>query len=314
MPGALSYSAAVKLIEKGAPPLCLFLYGPEDYLKEDLLKRAETALLAPGLKSFNFASFDLAETSLADALAAAEAFPALGGARMVVVRNVQRLSRSKKDRELLKTKLAAPPASAAIFLVAGEIDAKSPALGALPGTVKPVLLKKFSDRDMEAWITSKAAAMGLKLSPAAKRALIALSGGTMWQVSNELEKLRVNAGGRDEVTEGAVLELVPGASRHSAFALIDAIRDGDRRGAARIASELLKLGEAPASLTALLSSVTFRSWASCAGRLSADSAPAGEFRRKALALCEADSALKRSKVDAALAVQLMVDALTTRRR
>jgi DNA polymerase-3 subunit delta len=314
MPGALSYSATVKLIEKGTTPLCLFLYGPEDYLKEDILRRAEAKLLAPGLKSFNFSTFDLTEGSLSDALAAAEAFPALGGARMVVVRNAERLSRSKPDRELLRARLAEPPQSLALLLMAGDIGAKAPVLGALPGPVKPVLLRSLNARDMDAWITSKAAQMGLRLTPGAKSALVALGGGTMWQVSNELEKLKVNAGERDEVTDADVRDLVPGASRHSAFALADALREGDRKRAARIASELLKLGEAPASLTALLSSMTFRSWASCAGRLSPDSTTAKEFRRRALLLCEADSALKRSKVDPALALQLMVDALTMRRR
>jgi DNA polymerase-3 subunit delta len=314
MPRALSYSAAAKLIEKGATPLCLFLYGPEDYLKEDLLRRAEAKLVAPGMKSFNFSTFDLTEGSLSDALAAAEAFPALGGARMVVIRNAERLSRSKSDRELLKTRLAEPPGSLALFMSAGDIDRKASVLGSLPGAVKPVLLRSFDDRDMDAWVTSKAAAMGLKLTPAAKGALLALSGGTMWQVSNELEKLKVNVGERDEVTDGDVRDLVPGTSRHSALALADAVREGDRRGAAKIASELLKLGEAPASLTALLSSVTFRSWASRGASTSSDSPRAREFRRRALLLCEADSALKRSKLDPALALQLMVDALTMRRR
>ena len=70
---ALGYSEAVRLINKGDLPLCLFLYGPEDFLKEELVRRAAGATLSPGLKSFNFSTFDLAESSLADALSAAEA-------------------------------------------------------------------------------------------------------------------------------------------------------------------------------------------------------------------------------------------------
>ena len=313
MKNAMSYSAAVKLIEKGSTPLCLFLYGPEDYLKEDLTRRAEARFIAPGMKSFNYSTFDLAETTVGEALAAAEAFPALGGARMVVVRNAQRLSRSKVDRELVNARLAAPPEALVLFFVAGDLDAKTPILGSLPAELKPVMLKGLGERDMDTWLTSRAEAIGLKLSPAAKSLLLELTGRSMWQASNELEKLSVNAAGREEVSEEDVLALVPGSSRRSPFALADAIRGADRSGAAELTSELLELGEAPVALTALIAGQTLRGWAACSGGLSAGSPLAKEFRRRALLLCETDSALKRSKVEPFLATQLMVDALTRRR-
>jgi DNA polymerase-3 subunit delta len=310
MPSPITYSAAVKLIEKAATPLCLLLYGPEDYLKEDLTRRAEAALLAPGMKSFNYSAFDLAENSLAEVLAAAEAFPALGGARLVVVRNAGKLSRSKKDRELLQARLSSPPESLAIIFVAGDLDRKSTLVGALQGTLSPVLLKTLSERDLDRWMVSKASSMDLCLSGGARRLLLDLTDRSMWRISNELEKLRVNAGDEGDVTEKDVLLIVPGSGLIHPFALANAIRSGDRAGAARVAAELLERGEEPVGLTALVGFQFFRSWASCAEALQPGSRRAAEFRRKAMLLCETDSALKRSKVEKSLAAQLMVDALT----
>jgi DNA polymerase-3 subunit delta len=310
MPPAITYSAAVELIEKGTMPLCLFLYGPEDYLKEDLARRAETKLLAPGMKSFNFSSFDLTENSLAEVLAAAEAFPALGGARMVIARNAERLARSKKDREMLAARLSRPPESLAILFVAGDLDKKSSLLGALPGTLRPVHLKALSERDIDKWMSAKASSMGLSMSAGARRLLLDLTARSMWRVSNELDKLKVNAGEEADVTEEDVLLLVPGSVKLSAFALANAIRDGDRSAAAKIAAELLERGEPPVRLAALIGSQVFRGWASCAGTLAPGSSRADWFRRRAMILCETDSALKRSKVDSTLAAQLLVDALT----
>ncbi len=314
MRGGLTYSAAAKLIDRGVPPLCLFLHGPEDYLKEDLTRRALEAFLAPGMKSFNFSAYDLSDSPLEEALAAAEAFPALGGSRVIVVRNAQRLSRSKRDRELLKTRLTSPPQSLVILFHAASLDPKSGLLAALPKSISPVLLKSPADSEMDRWLAAKASAMGIEPAPAARRLLLDLTGRSMWQASNELDKLKVNLGERKEVTEEDVLSLVPGSSKRSPFALANAARGSDRRGAAGLALELLERGEAPVALTALISSQTLRSWISCGDRLAPGAPAAEEFRRKILLLCETDSAIKRSKIDPALAAQLMVDALTRPRR
>jgi DNA polymerase III delta subunit len=152
--------------------------------------------------------------------------------------------------------------------------------------------------------------MNLSLSAGARRLLLDLTGRSMWRISNELDKLGVNTGGAEEVSEEDVMLLVPGSSEISPFALANAIRDGDRAGAASIAAKLLERGEAPVRLAALIGSQVFRGWVSCAGTLRAGSPLAAEFRRRAMLLCETDSALKRSKVDSSLAAQLLVDALT----
>lgn len=314
MKRGLTYSAAAKMIDSAATPLCLFLYGPEDYLKEDLAKRAESKLIGPGLKEFNYSTYDLAETPLAEALAAAESFPALGGARVVLIRNAQRLSRSKRDRALLSARLAPPPDFLALLLIAGDIDAKAAVLNELPESIRPVHLKVLGEGDMHRWLSSKASAMGVKLSPTAARTLIDLTGGSMWQLSNELEKLRANVGDGGEASDDDVLSLVPGSYKRSPFALANAMRGGDRAVAAELVSELLERGESPVGLTALISSQVIRRWASLADRVSADGALAGQVRRELLLLCETDSCLKRSKVEPSTAAQLLVDALTRRGR
>jgi DNA polymerase-3 subunit delta len=314
MKKGLTYSAAAKMIDSAATPLCLFLYGPEDYLKEDLAKRAESKLIGPGLKGFNYSTYDLAETPLAEALGAAESFPALGGARVVLIRNAQRLSRSKRDRALLHARLATPPDFLALLLIAGDIDAKAGILNDLPESVRPVHLKVLGEREVHRWLSSKASAIGLKLSPDAARALLDLTGGSMWQLSNELEKLRANVGDGGEALEADVHSLVPGSYKRSPFALTNAIRSGDRAVAAELVSELLERGESPVGLTALISSQVIRGWASVAGRVAGGGMPAGDVRRRLLLLCETDSCLKRSKVEPSTAAHLLVDALTRRGR
>jgi len=311
---AMTYSKAVKAVESGKTPICLFLYGSEDYLKEDIIKRAAAKLVPPAARSLNLAVFDLSETGLPDVLAACEAFPIMAGARMVIVRNADRLSRSKRDRELLSSRLATPPASLALFLVAGEVQAKSGVLAALPASIAAVNLRTLGDRDIERWLASKARAMGLSLSRRAAGLLLDLTERSMWSLANELEKLAANAGGEGEISEKDVLSLVSGSTEMPPFALADAVRRGDRKAAAAAALSLLERGEPPVKLTAMLGAQTMRAWAGAADRARRSAELSRSYRKRALILCEADSSLKRSKISPSLTTQLLADALTRRRR
>jgi DNA polymerase-3 subunit delta len=308
--GTLNYGAAVRLIKKGNLPLCLFLYGPEEFLKEDLVRRATDAALAPGLRSFNFSAYDLADSSVAEVLAAVEAFPALSGARVVVVRNADRLKRAKKEAELLKNGLVNPAPFLCFLLVAADPDPSAGFLKSLPPTLVHVALKSPSERDMDKWLSARSEDAGISMAPEPRRLLLALAGRSMWRVDNEFEKLCINAGNRKEITEADVLALVGGPSERSPFALADAVVKGDRGTAASVAADLLDRGEAPVAMAGLLTWHLVRRWGASANRPPAGGARLREFREKAVVLCEADHALKRSKLDRTLAAQLMVDALT----
>jgi len=308
--GALSYSGALQLIGKGKLPICLFLYGPEDYLKEALVRKAADAMLAPGLRSFNFSAFDLAECSITDALSAAEAFPAMGGARVVVVRNAERLKRAKKQTEILKTRLAVPPPSLCLLLVSAEADPSAAFLGSLPSVFRRVALRNPSESELDGWLSSKLKERGLSMDPESRRLLLALAGTSLWRLNNEFEKLCINAADRKAITGEDVVALVGGPAERSAFALADAVGRRDRAGGALVASDLLQRGEAPVAMTGLLTWHLVRRWGSSADRSPPGSPRMREFRKDAVTLCESDHALKRSKLDPALASQLLVDALT----
>ena len=312
--GALNYSGALKLIGKGKPPLCLFLYGPEDYLKEALVKKAADAMIAPGLKSFNFSAFDLAESSIMDALSAAEAFPAMGGARVVVVRNADRLKRAKKQTEILKIRLAVPPPFLCLLLVSAEADPSAAFLGSFPPAFRQVALRNPSESELDGWISSRLKERGLSMDRESRRLLLALAGKSLWRLNNEFEKLCINAGDRNEITRDDVVALVGGSAERSAFALADAVGKRDRPGAALVAADLLDRGEVPVAMAGLLTWHLVRRWGSSTDRSPPGSPRMREFRRDAVLLCESDHALKRSKLAPPLAAQLLVDALTRPRK
>ena len=148
------------------------------------------------------------------------------------------------------------------------------------------------------------------MTPLARRLLLDLTGRSMWRANNEIEKLCVNARDRKEITDEDVKALVGGPVERSPFSLADAIAKRDRSVAASVAADLLERGEAPVAMAGLLAWHLVRRWGSSAGRLPSGASGLQAFRHNAVVLCEADHALKRSKLKDALAVQLMVDALT----
>jgi len=312
MASVITYSAAAKLIRRSSLPLCLLLYGPEDYLKEELIRSAAEKHLAPDVRAMNLSAFDLEETSVEDVIAACEAFPFLGGCRMVVARNAQRLSRSKRMTERLFQALKTPPPTLLLFLVAGELETGSWLLKALPKSFKAVHLRAPREAELARWVGAKARSLGIELAPETARRLLDLAGGSLWSLRNELEKLALCTPKGQTLSAETADRLLSGSPDLSAFALADAVRRNDREGAAEAVVLLQERGEHPVKLTAIITSQVLRAWVAAEER-SGSADAAGKFKKRALLLCETDAALKRSKLDPELATQLLADALTRTR-
>lgn len=93
--------------------------------------------------------------------------------------------------------------------------------------------KKLSNTDMSAWIKKEVESRGVKINYQAINLLVSLTGGDLWQVNNEIEKLinyklglepKMVAGGTPvEIQVGDVEEFVRGSFDENIFALTDAI-------------------------------------------------------------------------------------------
>lgn len=183
---------------------------------------------------------------------------------------------------------------------------------------------------LEQWIVERAQKRGCTITPDAARALAIYAGRQMRLLAGELDKLATYAGPGGRIDAASVRLLTPVAQQSRIFDLTDALARNERAHALTILHELLDHGEAPIGLTAFIGSqvrtllqVKDLSERGMRAQQVAEAAGLNPFvvgktlplvRRFSFAQLKAayravlgvDSALKRSRMPAELALDLLV--------
>jgi DNA polymerase-3 subunit delta len=111
---------------------------------------------------------------------------------------------------------------------------------------------RLKEGELCQWLNQEAQALGKTLTPAAAQRLVELVGDNLSELSQELEKLVLFAGGEGTLTPALVAQLASHSRSYNIFALVDAL--GDPRVHKRMAAldHLLDLGEHPSKILGML--------------------------------------------------------------
>lgn len=230
-------------LERGGAAGAYFVYGDEEFLKEEAVGELIAAFVDPATRDFNCDQLRGSEVS-ADALASVLATPPMmAERRVVVVRDVQGLAPRARDA-LLQALTDAPPGL--ILIVTASIPSNSRAAfyETLKGTAASVEFGSVDAADLPVWAIARAADVhGFELEVDAARALAAGAAGQLGILAVELAKLSDFLAGRETATLDdvrAVGGYVPRVDRWSWFDLL-----GERRveEMIRLLPTLLESGE-----------------------------------------------------------------------
>lgn len=143
--------------------------------------------------------------------------------------------------EAFPSQAAALPETSVLVLLDGELKGPNPLLKALQSVAEVNECRTLNAGQLQSWIQSRVAESGGQFQPDAVRSLAILSGGDLWQLSAEVEKLLVYADGRP-VSAGMVDAAVAGTQTTSIFMLVDAIVEGKQQRARRCLDAMYKDG------------------------------------------------------------------------
>lgn len=195
-----------------------YLYGEDEYLKEDALRHLLGAAVDPATRDFNLDQRKGGELD-AEALASLLSMPPMmAERRVVVIRDVGSL---RKDARSALTAYLAKPASDLVLIVTSPADAKEDkALSALTVAVD---CHALSGAQVPKWIVNRVERdLGAHIAPAAVELLQDAVGSELAQLALELEKLVAYAGGR-EIDEDAVSAVVGVRRDETMGRLLDAV-------------------------------------------------------------------------------------------
>lgn len=283
-------------------PVCVLI--GEDEVEKSALAAEFAAMVDEELHAFNVERLYGGDTKVDRLIDSARTFPMMVPRRIIIVMEAEKLLTPKREtkageeeQERLEEFLKTPPAHTTIVLVCGALDMRRRIPRMLAKEAQVVNCGTIeNEADAERWVTARAARDGVKLEPAAIRALVARAGLDLVRLRAGLERVALYAMGQASISADDVRQSVPaGPEAQADWGIANAIGRGDAREALNELGLALDAGAPPYFALGQI-------------RLAAEKLPPSRVAAGIEALMRTDVALKSSGGDPrALLERLVVE-------
>ena len=144
-----------------------------------------------------------------------------------------------------------PETTDLVVLTDEQIEMGSPLLDAAARYGKARLFLPPKGAQLETWLSKRAQALGVRLTPDAARLLADAVGSDLRVLASEVDKLATYVGAQGVISPAEVKLLTPTTHQARVFDLTDALARRDRARALGLLHELLDAGESPLGIVAL---------------------------------------------------------------
>jgi DNA polymerase-3 subunit delta len=231
------------------PVYCL--QGAERFLVDRCVAALRTAALGPdGGHGLNHDAFELRESGLGPALAAARTLPMFAKRRLVVGRGVDQLKAD--ELEGLTDYVADPNPRAVLVLTAEKVDGRWKPFAALRKAGYLHEFPRLRDRELPSWIAREAAARKIAIDSDGAQALAEAAGPDLGRLSQALEQLSLYVGSGARIRRADVEALVAETRERGVFELTKAIGEGNAGRALTLLANMLANREPPLRIQFML--------------------------------------------------------------
>ncbi len=241
------FDAALKRGEIG--PLYYF-HGDEPYLMERAINRLLEQIVDPVSRDFNLNLYYGTESKGNEIADAAQTLPMFAEWRVVLVKRGQALSPAALDHLLPYVQ---NPSPTTCLIIQGEkIDQRKKFFTEFKKQGALVECKRPFENQLGTFIRSEAGNHGKKVDPAAAELLARLVGNNLQELAAQLEKVAIYVGQRGAIGLDDIRAVVSDTKVDTVFELANALGERDLSGAMRRLQTILRDGEAPLMLLAMV--------------------------------------------------------------
>lgn len=312
----LTPKAALADIEKGKAAPLYYLYGEEPFKVHEFIDKATHAMFGDEDNlTFCVDRIDGATSTGSDVLDAICSMglfggggAAGGGKRLVIVRQAHQL---KEIDALAQTVMDAgkksPWGDSVLLLAAESLDGRRKFHQWLKKNDLALEFKPARDAELASWVQYLSKKVGAKVTPEAQTMLGVISDGSLYRLSQEIEKAWLYAGAKEgvEITPETIAAISSSQITHEMVELVRAILESKRTRALLLSEKLIRANEDALGL------VGFLTWAiknPGRGFIGAIAGGAARSRLMIHALIELDRRLKSSGLDPnALVEQFVIE-------
>ncbi|MCL4457884.1 MAG: DNA polymerase III subunit delta [Nitrospirae bacterium] len=271
-------------LSKELPSPVYLFYSSEDFLLHEALSVIRDRY--QGADAFNFDVFDIKSPDdakpveqIVDVL---NTLPFLSERRVVVIQNIQKMP--KKDAKKIEDYISAPSNTSLLVML---FEGTSPKLfDASASKNMKTIGMSVPEKDIPLWIKGRAKGKGVELADKAVEYLINCVGTDLGMLSAEIEKF--SSWNTSRVDMDDIKGMVYAGAEYSAFDLVNALRNKDKKEVFRIFENVNKNTEPQMLLGAL-------NWQYANLRSRSQGREERSFNRIFRLLHEADAGIKTSK-------------------
>jgi DNA polymerase-3 subunit delta len=198
-----------------------FIYGVEDFLAEEEVRRLMDQTLAPGGRSFNLHLFNGAEDRSQDIIQTARTIPMLSPYRFILVREAGQLSEG--EVEDLMDYVKRPSRSTCLVFRSQDAGPWKEHLRTLGEIGKVVEYPRLKGKALLAWIKKRMEAKGKTLAEDAAYYLQELVGDRLQDLDNVLERIFLSTWNKKNIQLQDIEGVLPDVKLSTVFELADAI-------------------------------------------------------------------------------------------
>jgi DNA polymerase III subunit delta len=239
-----------KSVGKGEIAPLYYFHGDEPYLIDRAVKRLMGVAVSPDARDFNLDIFYGKECKGDEIATAAQTLPMFAERRVVLVRRSSELPATALDN---LTEYVADPSPSTCLIFEGEkIDQRKKFFLEIKKKGNLVEFKRLYENQLAPFIREEAAAYGKKVEPAALEMLVYLVGNNLQELAAEMEKVATFMGNRDMVKVADIRSIVSDTKVDTVFELANALGEKEAGKALRSLNTILRDGEAPLMVLAML--------------------------------------------------------------
>jgi len=215
------------------------LVGQEEYLKRQFVEKIKKSISHDRRGLPDFEVFHAGAAKISEILESCGTLPFASEKKLIIVKNIDKFTQKEKD--LILKYLKSPSRSTSLLLESSSDEFNNKFLEKISKFAQPMKCHRLKERELDLWIKKEFASRGKKISPQAACLVRELTGGDMFSLKNEIEKITAFLGNSDEVTPGRVEALCGEGPYKTAFELVDLVLE--KRADAVLAS----VGRLPAA-------------------------------------------------------------------
>lgn len=235
--------------KKGEISSLYYLYGEEDFQRDQLLNALVETLIEPAARPFNLDIYRAEDIDIPQVIAQALTFPMMAQRRLIILKNADRLPDSATP-ELLPL-IESPPETTTIIITAAKPDGRKKLFVELRKRATAIEFRPPYDNEIPAWIQTHVKTLGRQIVPDAAHLLHMSIGSNLRELNGEIEKLFI-ATPSDPISREHVAQVIDNTRGVTVFELADALGHRQLNKAQILIGRLCEQGEHPAGTIALL--------------------------------------------------------------